>query len=88
MCVDEIEHESSVMLNKQQTSDKVKDVEACWYDEISNEKKGGNKNPWNVNKNAHVPMESKKEGTTVEEEENNDNNKELSCDCCSVKRVK
>ena len=34
----------------------------------------------------HVPMESKKEGTTLEEDENNENSKEVSCDYCSVEK--
>ena len=39
LCIEEIEYESSVMLNKQKIPDKVKDVEACLKDEISNKKK-------------------------------------------------
>ena len=72
-------------LNEQQTLDKVKDVEAHSNDKISNKKKKKNKNPWSINKNVHMPMDSEKEGITVEEE-NNDDNKEISCDHCSVKK--
>ena len=58
--VEDVEHESSVMLNEQQLPDEVKDVEACLNEEISNKNRKENKNPWNINKNMHMSMESKK----------------------------
>ena len=37
--IEEIEHEISVMSNEQQAPDKVKDIEACLSEDISNRKK-------------------------------------------------
>ena len=49
------EHEISVILNREEIPQKVKDIDNYLSDELISRDKEVNNNSWNVNNNMHVP---------------------------------